>query len=110
MPPVYRGTDPAQWGQNITIMHPEGAQVWNGGGRAALWRFATPNKQHPTQKPVELIGGLLMDFTQPDQTILDLHGFRHNRRCCRQNGRKFIGIEIGQKYFDIARRRMLKPL
>ena len=110
--PQITGDRPAQWGEAIAIMHPKGKKVWNGGGRAALWRVRhSEEKQHPTQKPIELIGGLLRDFTQPNQTILDpFMGSGTTGVAAVKLGRKFIGIEIEPKYFDIACRRIQAAL
>jgi len=55
---------------------------------------------HPTQKPVELIERLLQIG---GQTILDpFMGSGTTGVACANLGRKFIGIEIEEKYFDIA--------
>jgi site-specific DNA-methyltransferase (adenine-specific) len=110
--PQITGDRPAQWGEAIAIMHPKGRKVWNGGGRAALWRVRhSEEKQHPTQKPVELIGGLLRDFTQVGQTILNpFMGSGTTGVAAVKLGRKFIGIEIEPKYFDIACRRISDAL
>lgn len=59
-------------------------------------------KQHPTQKPVELMEWCLA-FVPNAQTILDpFMGSGTTGVACMNLGRKFIGIEIEPKYFDIA--------
>ena len=57
---------------------------------------------HPTQKPVAVMAWCLQQI--PDaQTILDpFMGSGTTGVACAQLGRKFIGIEIEPKYFDIA--------
>ena len=90
-------------------MHNPGMKKWNGGGKAAIWRHLVERgyKEHPTQKPAALICELLGQFTNPDQTILDpFMGSGTTGVACAKMGRKFIGIEIEPKYFDIACKRI----
>jgi DNA modification methylase len=55
---------------------------------------------HPTQKPVALLRWCI-DFTVG--TVLDpFMGSGTTGVACANLGRKFIGIEIERKYFDIA--------
>lgn len=63
-------------------------------------------KEHPTQKPIALIEWCIEQLRGP-QTILDpFMGSGTTGVACMNLGRKFIGIEIEQKYFDIACRRI----
>jgi site-specific DNA-methyltransferase (adenine-specific) len=60
-------------------------------------------KQHPTQKPVELMAYLVKTYTNEGDTVLDFAmGSGTTGVACANLGRKFIGIEIERKYFDIA--------
>jgi len=62
---------------------------------------------HPTQKPTELMKQILVDFSEPSDTILDpFMGSGTTLVACVQTGRKGIGIEIEEKYFDIAVKRI----
>ena len=75
---------------------------------AKLWRQSVLSyeKSHPTQKPVPLIEWCL-DFLPDANTILDpFMGSGTTGVACAKLGRKFIGIEIEPKYFDIACRRI----
>ena len=64
------------------------------------------NGRHPTQKPVALMRWCL-GFVPDAQTILDpFMGSGTTGVACVELGRKFIGIEIDEKYFDIACRRI----
>jgi len=61
---------------------------------------------HPTQKPVALIEWCIKLASMPE-TILDpFMGSGTTGVACMNLGRKFIGIEIEQKYFDIACKRI----
>jgi DNA modification methylase len=63
-------------------------------------------KHHPTEKPADLMGWCL-GFIPKAATILDpFMGSGTTGVACIQLGRKFIGIEIEPKYFDIACRRI----
>ena len=62
-------------------------------------------KQHPTQKPLSLVEWSLKWVE--GETILDpFMGSGTTGVACAKLGRKFIGIEIEPKYFDIACRRI----
>ena len=62
--------------------------------------------EHPTQKPVELMGWCL-SFAPDAQTVCDpFMGSGTTGVACAQLGRKFTGIEREPKYFDIACRRI----
>jgi len=59
-------------------------------------------RSHPTQKPVALLEWCLT-FVPEAETILDpFMGSGTTGVACANLGRKFIGIEIERKYFDIA--------
>lgn len=63
-------------------------------------------KEHPTQKPIRVMEWCL-GFLPDAKTILDpFMGSGTTGVACANLGRKFIGIEIEPKYFDIACRRI----
>lgn len=65
------------------------------------------NAAHPTQKPVELLSEIVRDFTGFGDVVCDpFMGSGTTGVACAKLGRKFIGIEIEPKYFDIACRRI----
>ena len=71
--------------------------------------FPNPNNrsQHPTQKPVDMLKFLVMTYTNPGEKVLDnCMGAGSTGVACVETGRNFIGIEINQKYFDIASKRI----
>lgn len=64
-------------------------------------RIETEN--HPTEKPVELIQKLITASCTNDDVVFDpFMGSGTTGVACANLGRKFIGIEIEPKYFDIA--------
>ena len=62
---------------------------------------------HPTQKPVALLEYLILTYTNKDDTILDNTMGSGSCGCAAGNtGRKFVGIELEDKYFSIAKNRI----
>ncbi|MNQ35328.1 DNA adenine methyltransferase YhdJ [compost metagenome] len=63
---------------------------------------------HPTQKPVELMEYLIRTYTNDYETVLDFTtGSGSTGVACMNTNRKFIGIELDENYFDIAKERIL---
>ncbi len=78
--------------------------LWNGMLRAGESRGVP--RVHPTQKPVELMTWCL-SFAPNAQTILDpFMGSGTTLRAAKDLGRKCIGIEISEKYCEIAAKRL----
>lgn len=70
------------------------------------WDKSRIDKQHPTQKPTELMSWCLK-YVPDAETIFDPYmGSGTTAVSCVKAGRKFIGCEIEPKYFDIARKRI----
>ncbi len=62
---------------------------------------------HPTQKPVALMEYLIRTYTQEGDTVLDFcMGSGTTGLAAKNLGRKFIGIEKDEKYFEIAKKRI----
>lgn len=66
------------------------------------------NTVHPTQKPVALMEYLIKTYTNEGETVLDFTAgsFTTGVACVNLN-RKFIGIEMDEKYFNIGTERVL---
>jgi site-specific DNA-methyltransferase (adenine-specific) len=63
---------------------------------------------HPTQKPVALLEYLIKTYTNEGDLVLDFTmGSGSTGVACKNTGRNFIGIERDEKYFNIARERVL---
>lgn len=66
-------------------------------------------KIHPTQKPVELLEYLIKTYTLENETVLDFTmGSGTTGVACKNLNRNFIGIELDDKYFEIAKQRITK--
>lgn len=64
-------------------------------------------KMHPTQKPVALMEYMIRTYTNEGMTILDnCMGSGTTGVACVNTGRNFIGIEMDEKYFQIAKDRI----
>jgi len=62
---------------------------------------------HPTQKPVALIEYLIKTYTNEGETVLDFTmGSGTTGVACKHLNRNFIGIELEEKYFNIAKERI----
>lgn len=66
---------------------------------------------HPTQKPVELLEYLIKTYTLEGETVLDnTMGSGSTGVACVNTNRNFIGIELDDKYFEIASKRIEESL
>ena len=64
-------------------------------------------KSHPTQKPVALLEYLIKTYTQEGETILDFTmGSGSTGVAAKNLNRSFIGIELDDNYFNIAKERI----
>lgn len=64
---------------------------------------------HPTQKPVSLMEYLIKTYTLEGETVLDFTmGSGSTGVACKNLNRNFIGIELDDKYFQIAKDRIDK--
>lgn len=62
---------------------------------------------HPTQKPVSLFEYLIRTYTNEGETVLDnTMGSGTTGVACVSSNRNFIGIEMDEKYFEIAKKRI----
>ena len=75
-------------------------------------RFAnSQDRQHSTQKPVPLLEYLVSSYSNEEQLILDpFMGSGTTGVACIRTQRRFIGIEIEPKYFEIAVQRCKREL
>jgi site-specific DNA-methyltransferase (adenine-specific) len=105
--PQFTGDRPASAAEAIVCAHRPGKKRWNGGGRRNVFSYRVNgergSKPHPTTKPLPLMAELVMLFSDFGETLVDpFMGSGTTGVAAIQLGRKFIGIEIERKYFDIA--------
>ena len=74
---------------------------------SSIQKFNTEVGLHPTQKPVALMEYLIRTYTNEGDTVLDFTmGSGSTGVAAKNLNRKFIGIELDQGYFDIAKERI----
>ena len=71
----------------------------------------TNNRNHPSEKPVELCEKMILNSSKEGDTVLDCFmGSGSTGVACVENNRNFIGCEIDEKYFNIAEKRISEAL
>ena len=65
--------------------------------------------EHPTQKPVDLLEWLIRSYSNEGDIVLDnCMGVGSTGVACKNMKRKFIGIELDDTYFEIARSKLME--
>ena len=112
--PQLNGQGPAIGAENfVCAWAGQGFAKWNAGGKRGVYKHTVnpPDRHgaHPTEKPWRLFAELLMDFTNAGDTILDpFMGSGTTLVACAKLGRRGIGIELDESYFEIACARVQK--
>lgn len=107
--PQISGDRPAQGWEAIAYLHRDDLRpAWNGGGRAANFILGSDQKTgHPTSKPVPMVAQFVRWFTNPDNLILDpFAGSGTTLRAAKDEGRRAIGVELDEKFCEIAAKRL----
>lgn len=74
-----------------------------------ILKFKRETGMHPTQKPVALLEYLIKTYTNENEIVLDFTmGSGSTGVACMNLNRKFIGIELEERYFDIAINRIFE--
>lgn len=72
-----------------------------------ILQFKSERGYHPTQKPVTLLEYLIRTYTNEGETVLDFTmGSGSTGVACVHTNRNFIGIEIEEEYFNMAKKRI----
>ena len=72
-----------------------------------LIKFSAEKGLHPTQKPIALMEYLIKTYTNEGETVLDFTmGSGTTGVACVNLGRDFIGIELDEYFFNIAKERI----
>ena len=96
-------------GEAVGVIKKEGRRVIEKNLRnpSSVQKFNTEVGMHPTQKPVALMEYLIKTYTNEGETVLDFTmGSGTTGVACANLDRDFIGIEMDEKYFDIAKARI----
>lgn len=111
--PQISSDRPANGWDGICYMHNSVTRKrWNGGGHHGNWIGpVVTDGLHPTGKPLPLICSLVDRFSDFGNTILDpFMGSGTTLRAAKDLGRKAIGIEIEEKYCEIAAKRLAQEI
>lgn len=83
------------------------SNVWTDISPLVPWCYERIKFKHPTQKPYQLAERLVKVFSNPKDLILDFTmGTGVIGEACVKNNRNFIGIELDENYFNIAKNRI----
>jgi len=110
--PQLTGDRPATGWESIAMLHPPTKKRWNGGGSRAVW---TENRvdavNHPTEKPVGLVGKLINLFTDDGDTVIDPYmGSGTTGIAAIRTNRRFVGIEKNPTHYATAMKRITDEL
>ena len=104
---------PSRWymknGEYTLFLRKGKAKTINNVGSKMVHRFDNiiGNKRHPTEKPVELMELYVGNSTKEGDIVLDCFmGSGSTGVACKNLNRNFIGIEIDENYFNIAKERI----
>ncbi len=110
--PQFNGQCPAMGAENFIVAWAgTGHSRWNAGGKRGVYTHLVNNPErtglHPTEKPRRLMSEIVADFTNPGETILDpFAGSGTTGVAAVMAGRRFIGIEMNEAYFELACKRL----
>ena len=87
--------------------------VWNGGRiMSNVWklrRIIPKDTQHPTEKPVALMGRAIELHSNPGHIVLDpFSGHGSTLVAAKQLGRRAIGVEMDESYCDVIANKLWK--
>ena len=95
------------WDKGQKLSQSDGELAWSNIGNAIRIRLLNrvellkDGAEHPTQKPINLMTWCV-EHTKGHRILDPFMGSGTTGVACMNLGRKFIGIEIERKYFDIA--------
>lgn len=95
--------------QRMNNENPSVFNLWEGEKyKSNILRYKKDyNGYHPTQKPVLLLEDLIKTFSNEGDTVVDLTmGSGSTGVACKNTGRNFVGIELNDGYFGIAKERI----
>lgn len=94
----------------LAIVCHEGKCKLRGKREGSVWTFTKVNSNkmlHPTQKPADLLVHMIEKYTDRNAVVFDpFMGSGSTCVAAANSGRHYIGFEIYEKYFEIARKRL----
>ena len=99
-----KGKDNTYWRPSMEEVH---FQTLTNYPTTDLYFQKANNAIHPTQKPVALLEYLIRTYTNEGETVLDnCMGSGSTGIACLTTNRNFIGIELDEHYFNVAKNRI----
>lgn len=94
--------------ENAIWFKKKGTGKLNSKCKKAYFNYPTgSSKCHPTEKNHKLLEELILDNTNENDTVIDCcMGSGSTGIVCKKINRNFIGIELDEKYFNIAKERL----
>jgi site-specific DNA-methyltransferase (adenine-specific) len=88
-----------------------GSNVWRMKGFGSGAKSTNGEKEHPSQKPWELIAKCIEDSTEPGAVVLDTFmGSGTTAVACIKTGRNYVGFELDEGYHTTAQKRIDEAL
>ena len=78
-----------------------------------IWEYNKPrrNEEHPTMKPLELVGKAISNSSKPKELVLDLFGGSGSTLiAAEQLSRKSYLMELDEKYVDVIVKRFMRSV
>ena len=96
----------------MIIFAHKGRKLLNGFRYADIIKASrTGNKNHPTEKPVDLLETFIKNSSDESSVVFDgFMGSGSTGVACVNTNRHFIGIELDEGYFNIAKERIEKAI
>ena len=133
LPALQQATDAVVWGGNYYPLPPaRGWLIWDkivrqfSSGHAELaWttldqpvrcfsyshgQLANEGKRHPTQKPLPLMSWCLGFFPEAKTVVDPYMGSGPVAKACKDRGLQYVGIELVERYCEIAVRRLAQEV
>lgn len=104
----------AQFGKQYQIIFlvNKGRKCFNGKRHTDVWMFdrvVGKNQLHQNQKPTQLLDRCILSHSNQNDIVFDgFMGSGSTIISCIQNNRKYIGVQLDENYFNIAKERIEK--
>ena len=112
MPMISSDRPALGWEPIVCLLRDDEKPRWYGGAKPA--NYVGPTSQgsgHPTQKPLPMVASLVRQFSAPVDVVLDpFAGSGTTLRAAKDEGRRAIGVELDERYCEIAARRLAQDV
>ncbi len=108
--PKFSGEGPAQgFEAMVTVWAGMGRSRWNAGGRPGIYEYNAGKKvHHTTEKPLDLMDQLLLDFSRHGEVVCDpFCGSGSTLVAAKVLGRRWLGWEVDPVHHATALRRVV---